>query len=167
MLEGEQFARAAETGLNLVGDQQRVVFAAKIGDPGEVALGRNDDPALTLDRFDQHADHVGVHRLADRLEITVRQHRETRRERPVTVLVLRLVGEADNRRGAAVEVAGKDEDLGLAVRNTLDLVAPLPRRLDRRLNGFRARIHRQHPLVPGHVVDFFVQRTELVRTEGP
>ena len=40
----------------------------------------------------------------------------------------RVGGEADDGERAAVEIVGADDDLGLAVRHALDLVAPLARR---------------------------------------
>ncbi len=167
MLAGEELAGASESGLDLVADQQGLVLTAQLVEALEIALGWNDDPALALDRLDEDPDHVGVHRVAGRLEIPVGQQREARREGTEAVAVLRVVGEADDRRGATVEVAGEDQDLGLAVRHALDLVAPLARGLDRGLHRLGTRVHGQHPRVAGQLAHLPVQRAQLVVAERP
>ncbi len=52
-------------------------------------------------------------------EIAERHRAETGRERPEAVLVIGLRGEADNGRGAAMEIAFRDDDLGTIVRECL------------------------------------------------
>ena len=47
-------ADAAETRLDLVGDEQHVVPRADLAHRAEVALGRDDDAGLALDRLDEH-----------------------------------------------------------------------------------------------------------------
>ena len=47
---------------------------------------------------------------------------------PKAVARLRVGAEADDAEGAAVEIVGADDDLGLAVRHALDLVAPFAQR---------------------------------------
>ena len=166
VLTGEELARTAQAGLDLVRDEQDLLLATDLLDLLEIALGRDDDPALTLDRLDEDAHHVGVDRLAQCLDVAVGQQREARREGAEPFLVRLFVGEADDGRGASVEVAGEDQNLGLVFLDALDVVAPFSRRLDRRLDGLRAGVHRQHPLVAGHGVDFRIERAELVRAEG-
>ena len=65
-----------------------------------------------------------------------------------------------------MEVSFEDQDLRLTVRYALDLVAPLARDLDRRLDGLGAGVHGQHLRVAGQVMDRLVERTELVREKG-
>ena len=72
----------------------------------------------------------GVMAAAQRLDVAERDDLEARGEGAEAVAVLLLGGEADDGDGAAVEVVGADDDLGLAVRDALDLVAPLARGLD-------------------------------------
>ena len=78
----------------------------------------------------------------------------------------RVVGEADDGRCAAVEVARHDDDPGLAVGHALDLVAPLARRLDRRLDSLGAGVHRQHELLAGEGGQVAAEGAELVAVEG-
>ena len=84
----------------------------------------------------------------------------------VVVVRDRVVGEADDRRRAAVEVAGHDDDPRPAVGHALDLVAPPPRRLDRRLDGLGAGVHRQHELLAGERREVAAERAEPVAVEG-
>ena len=70
-----------------------------------------------------------------------------------------FAGEADDGRGAAGEVAGGDDDLGLPGRHALDLVGPLARRLDRRLDRLGAGVHRQRAVHAG-------ERAERARGRG-
>ena len=59
-----------------------------------------------------------------------------------------------------MEVARSAEDDGLAVGYTLLLVRPLTRKLQRRLNCFRTRVHGQDHVVPEHVRDLLRKFTK-------
>ena len=87
-----------------------------------------------------------VDRRLERGEVAEGDALEAGRERAEAGAGDRVVGERDDRRRAAVEVAAADDDLRLAGRDALDLVAPLARRLDRGLDGLGAGVHRQHPI---------------------
>ena len=74
--------------------------------------------------------------------------------------------EADDAHGAAVEIVGADDDLGLAVRHALDLVAPFADRLDGGLHGLGAGVHRQDLVRAGECRDLLVEQRQLVVAEG-
>ena len=88
---------------------------------------------------------------------------EARRERTEAVAILLVGREADDGDGAAVEIVGADDDLGLAVRDALDLVAPLARRLDRGLDRLGAGVHRQRHVEAGEFVQFLAQKRQADR----
>ena len=90
---------------------------------------------------------------------------EARGEGAVVVVGDRVVGERDDGGGAAVEVAGGDDDLGAVERDALDLVRPLAGDLDGRLDGFGAGVHRQHHLGAGQLGEVMAERAELVVVE--
>ena len=112
VLEGEPGAGAAEPRLHLVEDQEHAVGIAQRPDAREIALRRNDDAGLALDRLDQHGGGLG----RDRARPTRRDRRTARRGSPARTgrnrPVLGFRREADDGRGAAVEVALRDDDLG-------------------------------------------------------
>ena len=166
MLEGEQLAGAAETGLDLVHHQQRPVGGGDLAQATEVARGRDDDAGLALDRLDQNRGDVGVHRLLDRVGVAVGQHAEAGGEGAEALLVEALGGKADDGGGAAVEVAVEDQDLGLVVGHALDVVAPLAGGLDRGFDRLGAAVHGQHAGEAGELGDLLTQGAELIVAEG-
>src|SRR5258707_1668059 len=52
MLAGEPVTGAAESGLDLVRDEDDAVLPAVLGQPGQEAVRRHDEAALTQDRLD-------------------------------------------------------------------------------------------------------------------
>ena len=118
-------AGPAEAGLDLVGREQHVVGGAELADPAQVAVRRDHDAALALDGLDEHGDRVRRDGGFERREVAVGHLDEPGRERAEPAAGLRVVGEADDRGRPAVEVAGRDDDLGLVGRDALDVVAPL------------------------------------------
>ncbi len=58
VIAGEPVAGAAETGLDLVGDEDDAVGAAECGQPWQEAIRRDDEPALALHWLDD--DRGGV-----------------------------------------------------------------------------------------------------------
>src|SRR6185312_1649587 len=131
VLEDEPGAGAANPGLDLVDDEENVVLVAQRAYAGEPAFRRDDDPAFALDRLDQHGGGLRRDRGFDRGKVAEGHGTEARREGPEAVAVLGFRGETDDRRGAAVEISGGDDDLGAVGGDALDPVAPAPRRLDR------------------------------------
>ena len=166
VLLGEQLPGAAEAGLDLVEDQRDVVVGAELADPGEVAGRRDDDAGLALDRLDEEADGVRRDRGLERVGVAEGDDAKPGANGPKPP---RASGSVENEtiaEGAAVEVVGADDDLGLALGHALDLVAPLAHRLDRGLDRLGARVHRQHLVRAGERRELLVEAAELVVAEG-
>ena len=98
---------------------------------------------------------LGVMACAQGLGVAEGNDLEAGGERAEAVAVLLVGGEADDGDGAAVEVVGADDDLGLAVGNAFDLVAPLARGFDGGLDRLGAGVHGQRHLEAGEVVEVF------------
>ena len=164
-LVAEELAGATEARLDLVAEQH-VVLLARSRRLAQEAGRRHDDARLALDRLDQEGAGVGRDGVAQGLGVAVGDDLEAGREGPEAVAVLRLGREADDGDGAAVEVVGADDDLGLPVGMPLHLVAPLARGLDRGLDGLGAGVHRQHRVVAGQLAELLVRERQLVVAEG-
>ena len=54
VIAGEPVTGAAQAALDLVGDQHDAVSGAELREPGQEPVRRDDEPALALDRLDQH-----------------------------------------------------------------------------------------------------------------
>ena len=65
-----------------------------------------------------------------------------------------------------MKVAGADDDFGLALGNSLDLVAPLARGFEGGFDGLGAGVHREDHVIAGEVVEIFAEQGELVVAEG-
>ncbi len=164
---GEELAGAAEAGLDFVGHEAGRRFCGRWPTASfEETRGRNDDAGLALNRLDQEGAGVGRDGCAQRVGVAEGDDLEAGSERAEAVAVLLVGREADDGDGAAVEVVGADDDLGLAVGNAFDLVAPLARGLDRGLDGLGAGVHGQRHVEAGEVVQFFVEQRQLVVAEG-
>ena len=115
--------------------------------PLEVAVGRDDHAGLALDRLDQERDRVVVERRLERLEVAERDALEAGRERPEAGRV--ATGSSENETIVVVrpwKLPRQTTIFARSGRDPLDLVAPLPGRLDRGLDRLGAGVHRQHPL---------------------
>src|ERR1017187_9475205 len=128
---GKQFAGAAKPCLDLIHHEQYAILTANFSSPLQESRRRNDDSRLALNRLDQKRARVRSNRIAKSVRVSEGNDLESRRERPEAVAILLVSREADDRRGAAVKIVGAHDDLGLAVGNALDLVAPLARGFDR------------------------------------
>ena len=129
LLIGEQGPGPADTGLDLVKDQEQAVLSAEILDPPEVLGGQRAYPALALQRFTENgagpvADHPG-----NGLQVTEGGMHKALGERLKALVEFGLAGGGHGRQGPAMERAGQGNDL----------VAPFPGldagQLDRRLVG--------------------------------
>src|SRR5690606_1451634 len=67
----------AEACLDLIRDEQYAPLIADLADPLQVALGRDDDPALALDRFDEHRGGVIGDCSGDGIRVSVRNRIES------------------------------------------------------------------------------------------
>jgi hypothetical protein len=102
-------AGAAEPGLDLIDDEEHVCRGADPLNFGEVPGRRHDDPGLALYRLEQHRDGCAELSPPDGGGVAVRNDGETGHERPETASRDGIGGEADDRRGAPVEVTLGDE----------------------------------------------------------
>src|SRR5258708_3117760 len=123
MLLREQLAGAAKPGLDFVEDQHHVMRGAESAYLGEIARWWNDDAGFALDWVDQESDGVRRNRRFQRLGVREGNDLKARRERSEMVARRRVCAEADDAKGASVEVVGADDDLGLPIRHALHLIA--------------------------------------------
>jgi len=166
VLVGEERPGAAETGLDLVGDEQGIVPFGELAELREIPRRRHDDTGLALDRFDEDGDRALVHRRPDGVGIPEGQQAIAAGERTEPLTVLGARGEADDRGRAAVEVVVEDQDLALGRRHALDGLPPLPGQLDGSLDRLGAAVHRQEALEAGERADLLAELAELVVAEG-
>src|SRR5215467_8158801 len=103
----------------------------------EPASRRNNDAGFALDGFDQHCDRLRPDSLLQSREVAERNAPETRCERTEALPVFRFRRKRDDRGGAAVKIAVRDNDFGPVARHPFDSIAPSPRGLYGSLNGFR------------------------------
>ncbi len=103
MIDREKFAGAAEAGLNLVGDEQRAVFAAKRLRAEEIIVGGDVD-ALALNRFDEEGrDLARGERALQRGQIVERNLLRIRQQRAEALLEDRVAVHRQRAIGEAVE----------------------------------------------------------------
>ena len=164
---GERRAGTPQAGLHLVGDEQHVALVAQLADTGQVAGRRYEYPGLALDRLDHDRDRRLVHGGGDRVQVAVRHDPEPGRVGPVVAVRVGVGREADDRGRTAVEVVLGHHDRGGVLRDALDLVPPLARHLDGRLDRLGAGVHRQHEVGAAQVGEFVAERPELVVQERP
>ena len=80
VVAGQRSARAAEAGLDLVGDEQHAVPVAHLADGREVARRRHDHARLALHRLEQHRRGGGVDGRFEGLDVAERDRAEPGRE---------------------------------------------------------------------------------------
>ena len=79
---------APHAGLDLVEHEERAALVAQPAKDGQVAVGRDVDPALALDRLDQDGRRPVVDRALHRLDVAERDVLEAGQQRLEAVLVL-------------------------------------------------------------------------------
>ncbi len=157
MVDGEHLPGAGESGLHLVGDQHDVVAAAPVGQRGEEAGRRDDEPALALDRLDhQRGEVLDPHLLLDDVEclpgrlgavatavaerVGHRRAVDLRGERAESALVGHVLrGQGHRQVGAAV--------VGVVERHHRLLPGERPGDLDRVLDRFGTGVEQHRPLL--------------------
>ena len=167
VVAGEGVPGARQTGLDLVGDHEHVPLGAQRPDVPQEAVRRDDDTTLALDRLEQHRDRLVAHCGPQRLDVAIGHDDEAGRVGPVIVPGDLVGGEGHDRRGAAMEVAGHDDDGAPVLGQTLDPPTPAARHLERCLNRLRAGIHRQHKVFAGQGGEITGERAELIGVERP
>jgi hypothetical protein len=166
VLVGEELAGATEARLDLIGHQEDVVLLADGGCLSEEAVGWDEDSGFALDGLDEEGGGVGGDGCAEGGGVTEGDDLEAGEEGAEAFAVLLVGGEADDGDGAAVEVVGADDDLGLIGGDAFDLIAPLTGDLKRGLDGLGAGVHEEGHLEAGEIVEVFVEERELVVAEG-
>ena len=134
---GEELARAADARLDLVEDEQRVIFVAELAHALEVAGRWRVDAALALDRLEQHGARLVAHHGRELREVVVMDVVEAVRQRPEALVVMRLARRRQRRDRAAVEGVPRADDLRFL---RVEAVRVLACDLDRALVRLRARV---------------------------
>ncbi len=166
VLEGEELARAAQAGLDLIQHQEAVVLVGDLAQALEEALGWDDDAALALDGL--HEDGAGVlgHGLLHGLQVAVGHDDEAGGEGAEAAGAVGIGAEAHDGGGAAVEVAVGHDDLGLAVLDALLVVAPLAHGLQCSFHRLGPAVHHQGLLEARQLAELLEEWRELVVAEG-
>ena len=120
MPAGEHIARTGKSGLDLICQEQNIVFCTDLSDFLKPAIRRDDDTSLALDRFSQESDGIRCDGITECFRIAIRDRYETRTVRTVAVSGQRVSRKTDDRDRTPVKVAGTGDDLLSAVLNTLD-----------------------------------------------
>lgn len=166
VLEGEQLARAPESGLDFIAEEEGMVLVAEFASVTKVALRRYVDASFSLDRLDQEGHGVAGEGRLESFDVTEGHNLEARGERTEAIAVLVFRGEADDGGCSSVEVVCTDDDLGLASGDALDLVAPLADRLDARLHRLGAGVHREGTVEAGKPAELLEEGAEVVGPES-
>ena len=139
VLLGQQLARAAEPGLDLVEDQRDALLRCRARGPcAKYPAGGMMTPASPWIGSTRKATVLGVIAAASASESPNGTMRKPGGNGPKPPRASGIGGEADDGDGAAVEVVGADDDLGLVLRHAPHLVAPFANGLDRGLDGLGA-----------------------------
>lgn len=195
-LRAEHAAGSANTGLDLVTDEEDVVLLADGVDLCEVVIVGNNNTSLALDGlYDegggilamglQNLLQVGHVVVADGLASGRRGGANVGDIRAIVVLGLGVGGQSDgghlwrasvhvfgktdgrrNTYSSAVEVLSSAKDQCLALLNALDLVSPLAGNLDGSLRGLGTGVHGQHHVVAEDAADLFGPLGENIVVEG-
>ena len=127
MLAGDEAAGAAETGLDLVGDEQRAVLAAEPLRLLQVAVVRQVD-ALSLDRFeDEGGDVAGLQRALQGDDVVERHAHAVAQQRLEPGAEQLVAVQRQRAHGQAVEGVITVDDLRAAGRGAGELDRPLHR----------------------------------------
>ncbi len=165
MLFGQQFAGAAEAGLDFVQDHHHIVPTAQVTRLFQITRRRKDHAGLALNRLHHESNGLGRDRRFQGFDVAEGNDREPGRERPETMARHRIGAEPHDGDGAAVKIVGADDDPGTVRRYPFDLVSPLARHLDDGLDGFGPAVHRQHFVGARQVAQLLVKQAELVIAE--
>ncbi len=152
LLITEKAAGAAESALNLIGDQESAVLCGEIASAIPESFADGIDPAFALDRFQKDAAH-GLVEL--RLEIgqivetyELRAGNDGREGQPI----LFRGGDADGAERASMERILQGQETVLLrsrPRSLVGLPSKQARELHRAINGFRPAVREKDAIHPG------------------
>ncbi len=165
MVACQHFARAAETRLDLIGDEEHAVLAADPSAVREIAASRNANACFALHRLQQESTGIRRNRALERLRIAERHDAHAGHEWAEAIAILRLGRERDCRKRASVEIAFAGDDLALVLGDALDAMGPFARGFDRGLDGFGAGIHRQRHIHVCHGARSLEKWSQAIRVE--
>ena len=136
VLDRQKFSGAADAGLDLVGDEQRAVFAAQRGGTGQEFVGGHVD-ALALDRLDEESgDLARRQRPLERGKIVERDRRAARQQRLESAAEIRVLGQRQRAIGETVE--------RMRAMNDARPPGGAAREFDRGFDGLGAGIGKEH-----------------------
>ena len=142
----EHAPRAAQPGLHLVRDEERVVFFQHGVARRQVAVVGDDDAGLALDRFNHKRDDAPAPRLErrpQRRHVVVRHVLKPGHERAKAAGRFWVGRGRDGGERAAPKIAARKQDDGLILGHALDIVAPAAGEFNRGFAGLHAGVHRQ------------------------
>ena len=157
MLHREHIAGTGKTGLDFVGHEQDIVLGADLTHLLQVAGRRHDDAGFALDGLGQESHGVFGDGGFQSSGVAVRDHFKAGGVGSVIVFSQRIVGEADDGNGTAMEIVFANDDLLLAVFHALDFRAPAAGCLQSSLHGFGAGVHGQHHVLAGGMAQSFIE----------
>ena len=141
------------------------MLAAESPNRLEVAVRRDDDAGLALHRFDEYGHGVRGDRRLESLRVTVGNGVEAGCEGSEAAPGDRVVGEADDGRGATVEVTAHHHDAGLVLGHPLDVVPPPSGQLEGGFDRLGTGVHGQHPVFAGQRCEAGAEGPQLVVVE--
>src|SRR5258708_4881519 len=165
MVLHEHFARTSQTGLDFVGNEQHILTLAYLSATAQVGIRGHDHAVFALDRLHQERNGIRCDRGMKCSRITVGNNLDAGRKGAETIPILFFGAEANDGGRASMKIAVTDDYFRLPLGNTLDLVAPFAHQLDRRLDSFRAAVHRQNFLIASQVAEFLEEWAKLVVVE--
>src|SRR5215468_8914090 len=101
--------------LHFVEHEHHITLVAHAAQSFQVAIGRNYNPTLTLDRLDQHSTGLLRHGLFHRPQITIRYIRKTWQGRLEAFAHFLLSSCSDSTERTAMERIGRGDDVGTAL----------------------------------------------------
>src|SRR5262245_21123849 len=113
--------------LHFVEHEYHISLVAHAAQAFQVAIGRDHNSALALDRFDQHSTGVFCHGLFHRPQVTVRHIRKAWQDGLEAFPHFLLPSGSDGTERTAVERIGGGDNVGTAL--TIAVVAVLPSNL--------------------------------------
>ncbi len=134
-LVGVEPARAADTGLHLVEDQQRAVLRRDLTCGNEIPVRRNDHAALPHDGFEKHCGGVGIDGCLERGDVSVGHVLDTGRHGFERNSLVGLSGERQCTHRPSVKGLLGGNDVGTTGQT---------RDLERRLVGLGTRVAEEH-----------------------
>ena len=134
---------SGQTALDLIHDEQDIVFAAKCFSFLQKALWRHPNARLALNRFNDEGGGTRCDGFGQRLGDAIRHGFDTRQQGPEIGFVLWVGRHADQAQRSTMKVALTGDDLAPILRYAFDRFAPFTCQFQRRFDRLGAGVHRQ------------------------